>query len=290
MKSEFLTEIERLDPQVDHCRIVYLTLCDGFLWDVTRSLELALFRTFAAPSIGGLLHRTGEFEKNGQKRYDDTTLLLLTILQSGYDSEFGSRAIARMNKTHSHFPISNEDYLFVLSTFVIDPIDWIDRFGWRKLTDKERQSQFLFWRNVGVRMKLHSLPDSLAQMETESWQYVETHFAFDNANQRVADATIRIVKGWLPSTLGRFVKPVTASLLDARTRAAVGIGNPSLVTRGTVNFALKTRSMVKRLTHLWHEPDWPSGQRTYPGGYQIEELAPRRILEIEQSDTANQQQ
>lgn len=79
MKSEFLTEIERLDPQVDHCRIVHLTICDGFLWDVTRSLELALFRTFAAPSIGGLLHRTGEFEKNGQKRYDAVVIDDLTV-------------------------------------------------------------------------------------------------------------------------------------------------------------------------------------------------------------------
>ena len=277
-----------MDPETDHSRIVYLTLCDGLLWDVTRSLELALFRTFAAPSIGRLLHRTGEFETNGQKRYDDTTLLLLTILRRGYDSEVGSQAIDRMNKSHSHFPISNEDYLFVLSTFVIDPIDWIDRFGWRKLSDNERQSLFLFWRNVGIRMKLQSIPESLTQMETESWQYVEDHFTFDEANQRVADGTIEIVKGWLPAMLSPFVRPVASTLLDDRTRNAVGMQQPSRATRQAVHWGLRTRAVVKRFTHLRHQPDWPSGQRTYPDGYQIDQLAPRRLLEIEQSEALRQ--
>ena len=45
------------------------------------------------------------------------------------------------------------------ATFVIDPISWIDRFGWRRLSDKETQSLFLFWRNIGQRMGLQSLPD-----------------------------------------------------------------------------------------------------------------------------------
>lgn len=252
------------------------------MWDITRSLELALFRTFAAPSIGGLLHRTGEFERNGQKRYDDTTLLLLSILRYGYDSEVGMRAIERMNKTHSHFPISNENYLFVLSTFVIDPISWIDRFGWRRLSDKETQSLFLFWRNIGERMGLQSLPDSLNQMETESWAYVNNHFEYDDANHQVARGTVNIVKGWLPKILGRFVEPVAASLLDARTRDAVGMQHPSQLTQRAVSWALKTRSTAKRITRLRHQPDWPSGNRTYPHGYEIEELAPKRILEIEQ--------
>ena len=32
-----------------------------FPWDITRSLELALLKTFCLPSISGLLQRTGEF-------------------------------------------------------------------------------------------------------------------------------------------------------------------------------------------------------------------------------------
>jgi len=287
MRSKFLTEIRNLDPAPDHCRIVKLTLSDGFLWDVTRALELALFRTFAAPSVGRLLHRTGEFEENGQKRYDDTTLLLMTILRDGYDGPIGSRSIARMNKTHAHFKISNDDYLFVLSTFVIDPIDWIDRFGWRRLEEVEKQALFLFWRNVGERMELQSLPDSLAQMESESWKYVGSHFAYDAANQHVADGTLNIVRGWLPGFLGSFASPVAASLLDSRTRDAVGLQSPPPFVQPAVKWTLKTRAMWKRITKFGHQPDWPTGHRTYPTGYEIEQLAPERLLEIEQADAAS---
>ena len=33
-----------------------------FPWDVTQALGLALYRTYAVPSIGELLSATGEFE------------------------------------------------------------------------------------------------------------------------------------------------------------------------------------------------------------------------------------
>src|SRR5919112_21086 len=80
--------------------------------------HLALFRTFASPRIGALLHKTGEFEARAQKRYDDTDLIVSEIVEHGPDSERGARAIARMNAIHARFAIANEDFLYVLSTFV----------------------------------------------------------------------------------------------------------------------------------------------------------------------------
>ena len=90
-ESRYLREIRRLDPVADHSRIVYLDTCFEFPWDTTRSLELALFRTFAVPSIAALLDTTGEFGRAPQKRYDDTDLILSTIVEAGYDSEAGKR-------------------------------------------------------------------------------------------------------------------------------------------------------------------------------------------------------
>jgi hypothetical protein len=131
--SPWLDEILGLDPLRDHKRIVYLDTCFEFPFDTTRSLEFALFRTFAVPSIGGLLDRTGEFAQRAQKRYDDTDLILSTLVEEGYDSELGKRAIRRMNQIHGRFEISNDDFLYVLSTFVFEPIRWNERFGWRRL-------------------------------------------------------------------------------------------------------------------------------------------------------------
>jgi len=45
-----LREILELDPLRDAQRIVYLDLAYEFPFDTTRSLELALFRTFGSPA------------------------------------------------------------------------------------------------------------------------------------------------------------------------------------------------------------------------------------------------
>jgi hypothetical protein len=44
-------EISQLDAQADCQRIVYLLTCYEFPFDITRSLELALFHTFGSRSV-----------------------------------------------------------------------------------------------------------------------------------------------------------------------------------------------------------------------------------------------
>src|ERR687886_671140 len=100
--------IRRLDPVCDAERIVYLDACYEFPFDITRSLELAFFRTFAVPSIATLLASTGEFTERSLKRYDDTDLLISAFVEHGPDSDIGRAAIRRMNQLHGRFDISND--------------------------------------------------------------------------------------------------------------------------------------------------------------------------------------
>ena len=78
-----LHAIERLDPEKDHQRIIFLSTCYDFPYDTTRALEFALFRTFCIPSISALLDRTGEFSQRPQKRYDDTDIIVSELLEWG---------------------------------------------------------------------------------------------------------------------------------------------------------------------------------------------------------------
>ena len=105
-RRRILERIVQLDPEKDHRQIVFLDTCYEFPFDVSRALEFALYRTFAVPSIGALLDRTGEFNYRAQKRYDDTDLILSTILEYGYDSPEGRAAIRQMNRMHGRFNIS----------------------------------------------------------------------------------------------------------------------------------------------------------------------------------------
>ncbi len=180
-ESRYLREIRRLDPVADHSRIVYLDTCFEFPWDTTRSLELALFRTFAVPSVAGVLDASGEFGRAPQKRYDDTDLILSTIVEAGYDSDEGKRAIRRMNRIHGRFEISNDDFLYVLSSFVFEPIRWNARFGWRPLIETEKLATFEFWREVGRRMAIKEIPASYAELERYNEEYERRAFPADGA-------------------------------------------------------------------------------------------------------------
>jgi MFS family permease len=53
------------------------------------------------------------------------------VLEHGIGSEPGRAAIKRMNQMHGAYPISNDDKLYVLCTFVTMPIRWLDAYGWR---------------------------------------------------------------------------------------------------------------------------------------------------------------
>ena len=75
-RGDWLHRIEQLDPERDHHEIYRIMVGHEFPWDMNQSLSFALFRTYAVPSIGALLARTGEFEQRAQKRYEDTGLIL----------------------------------------------------------------------------------------------------------------------------------------------------------------------------------------------------------------------
>ena len=122
-------EIERLDPERDFERISFLSTNHDFPWDVEQSLSLAFFKTYGIPTISELLDSTGEFRERAQKRYDDTELILAEILDNGMDSERGREANRRLNRMHGRYEIRNEDYLYVLATFVLVPLRWNRKYG-----------------------------------------------------------------------------------------------------------------------------------------------------------------
>src|SRR5437660_6720423 len=181
--------IQRLEPERDHQRIVFLSSCHDFPFDTTRSLEFALFRTFCVPSISTLLDRTGEFRQRSQKRYDDTDIIVSELMEWGYDSNRGKRALRRMNQLHGRFAIANEDFLYVLSTFVYEPIRWNQRFGWRPLTEQEKLAGFHFWRVIGRRMNIRAIPETFEAFERYNVEYERREPRYAASNRVIADDT-----------------------------------------------------------------------------------------------------
>jgi hypothetical protein len=274
--SPYLQEVRGLDPVSDHLRIVYLDTCFEFPWDTTRALELALFRTFAVPSVAALLDSTGEFARGAQKRYDDTDLILSTIVEAGYDSEDGKRAIRRMNSIHGRFAISNEDFLYVLSSFVFEPIRWNARFGWRPLIETEKRATFEFWREVGRRMAIRDLPETYDELERLNVDYERRHFRRTEASERVGRATRDMFLGWFPGLPSRFGAQAIYALMDDRLLDAFGFPRPPGALRPIVEKALRTRARVVASVPPRRRPRLRTRRRTrtYGRDWQLETLGP----------------
>lgn len=276
MAASNLEQIRQLDPHREHQRIVFLSMRLDFPFDTTRALELALFRTYCVPSISTLLDRTGEFGQRAQKRYDDTDILISELVDWGYDSERGRRAISRMNALHGRFQIANRDFLYVLSTFIYEPIRWNARFGWRLLCEEEKLAYYYFWREVGSRMKIQDIPESYEAFETFNREFEQRHFRFSETNQRVGIATRELFVSWLPRPFARLVRACIYALLDEPMLNAFGFRRPSRLMRWLVTSALRARAFALRFTPARRRPLLRTAlrQASYPDGYTIEHVGP----------------
>ena len=274
-RDAILQEIKRLDPVADHQRIAFLTSLHEFPWDTTRSLELALFRAFAVAKGTGLLAGTGEFTQRTQKRYDDTVLILAEILEHGYDSERGKAAFRRMNQMHGRHPIPNDEFIYVLSTFVFEPIRWNERFGWRPLNPNEKLAAYYFWREIARRMNIRDVPDTYEGLEDYYDEFARQHYRFAPENLALAEATRDLLLGWyLPRVLWPLGRPFVHALMDDQLLEAVGLRRPPAVVRRAAEGAVRLRSRIVRRLPARRRPRLITQRRhpTYPNGYRIEEL------------------
>ena len=267
----------RLDAVTEHQRIIANLSMYEFPWLITRALEFALFRTYAVPSISQLLADTGQFTRYGQRRYDDTSLIIAEISENGYDSERGRAALRRMNRLHGRFDISNDDYLYVLSTFIFEPHRWVERFGWRTFTKNEQDAGFIFWCEVGKRMNIQHIPATIADYEAFNRAYEREHFRYSGSNAVIGEATVQIFINWYPAPTRPFVREAIYALMDDPLREAFGFPKASTALTGLLANGLKLRGRMIR--HLFPPRTMPyrvsqSPNRTYPFGYEIERLGP----------------
>jgi len=279
-KSPDLGQLKRpdtsgLDPDKDARMIVLALAAWDFPWDIEKSLEFALFRTYAVPSISSLLVRTGEFEDRTRKRYDDTELILAEIGEHGAEHPRGAAALKRMNEMHGRFRIPNEDMLYVLSTFVFEPMRWIERFGWRQLSAKEITAIFNYYRDLGARMGIRNIPEDLATFETFNRDYEQRNFQYAESNARIGNKTLDLMLGfYLPRFLFRLARPGAYALMDQPLLSAMGFPAAPRWLQWTVPAALRVRAGLLRLLPKRRRPHLLTRVRrpTYPNGYRVDEL------------------
>lgn len=250
-----------------------------FSWEINRALELAVLRTFCVPRISRLLHATGEFVHRPQKRYDDTSLILGNIMKWGYDSPQGRAAIAQMNRIHNRYAIDNQDFLYVLSVLIYEPVRWNRRFGWRPFKLTEKYALFEFWRVVGQRMGIMDIPETYEAFEQFNQAYEAQYFAYHPSNQVIGNAVVTLMQSWFPAILTPLIPWVVRTVIDKPMRRALGWSQPPQMLTQVVCWGLrKSRQGLRwfpRRRQSAFKIDEPN--QTYPVGYDIRQLGPAHV-------------
>ncbi len=279
MKGRYanLRRIEQLDPEVDHDEIFQLVAYYEFPWEVVQGTSIAFMRDYGVPTISDLLDRTGRFRDDGQKRYDDTVLIGQEYAIDGIDSERAHAAVRHLNKIHGHYGIPNHEFRYVLATTLVGPVRFIQRYGYRPMHPHEVAAMTKVTTRLGQLMGIKDLPTTYAEYERMHDDYEAERFAYDPANTRVAEASIKIVTDWYPRPVRGLYRRITIAMLDEPLRVALGLPKQPAWLVALLDRALRIRARVVR--HLppraFGDPYRHDAGRTYPFGYRLSDLGPR---------------
>ena len=132
---------------------------------------------------------------------------------------------------HGAYGISNDDMRYVLSTFVVIPMRWMDRFGWRPMSESERVASANYYRELGRHMNIKDAPATYQGFTALLDAYEREHFAYSPGGRAVADATLELLVGFYPRPLRPLLRRSTLALLDPPLRDAFRYPEPGAATR-----------------------------------------------------------
>ena len=196
-------------------------------------------QTYGIPSVSSLLVATGQLADipTASKRIADTGVLLLEFALNEPASERAIQAIARMNFLHAGYrkagKITNDDMLYTLSLFALEPGRWVRKYEWRELTELELCACGTYWKSMGDAMDVSysTLPSSasgwndglqwLDEVEAWSLKYEEAYMVPAVTNKQLADAHLDILCINIPAGLLGPCKKIVSVFLGERLRKAM---------------------------------------------------------------------
>lgn len=279
-----LLALNQLNIEEDYQTIVkYLADHDAPL-DYLISGELAQIQTFAIPSISKLLQQTKQYQNNGVKRLDDTRAILTECMTDSVESDRGLHMVEHLNWIHGHYEINNDDYLYTLALFIIEPARWMDTFGYRSLTDREKYAGYLAFRSLGQAMGIKNIPESRDEFVTWYQDYRRQHMVYHPDNKKVTDGLIDGMKEMFPFFIRPIIRPVILTLInDPELLEATGQKAPSYSVQKSIRALMAIRKKLQRVINPWQRKGFENsylGQhyKSYPTGYQNCVLGPDKIV------------
>lgn len=238
---------------------------------------LSYFRSFGVPELSATLVDRGGIERNPSKRSFDTAIIIYELISDGVDGPRGQAMVDVLKRAHKGVPGSPDDYLYVLLTLLIVPVEHVNTFSRRRLTPQEHESAFRFFMDLGEHMGIESHLTSYAEAEAFFRDYERERVAASAAGRHLFQLTFDLYLDHLPKP----VRPLGARLLSALFNDKViseilGLPVPSRLFATSVRCALRLKSRLSWLAHRGRNsaPAFVPGEpiRTYPDGYSIDDI------------------
>lgn len=271
---------------------------------MTKALEFGLFKTYAIPSISSLLVRTRELVDNVSRRYDDTDLIVRECTERPPGSFRADLSIQRLNFLHGQYPsITNEEYIYVLCVFIVEPVRWISKYGYRCVHPIEKESSYIIWKDIGIKMGIRDIPESFENAAQYMDQYEEKFMVYHPNNVILAKSTLSFFLSIVPSFFRPLGERIVHALCNERLRLALEYPTPPCWLVWVTNGSLYAASYFNRLLALprrkalLRTPDYPETfdnegkpiihracpmfnayDENYRNGYRIDELGPERYV------------
>lgn len=234
----------------------------------TIGLHFALFRPYGIPTISDLAVKTAQLStaKNVPRRYADTTVLLSDLYGAEPTSDRCIAAYVRLNYLHGHYikegKISNNDMLYTLALLLGQPVEWINRYEWRQLTDLEICAMAVVHKAMGEDMNIsfEVLPsystgwkDGLHFCrELDAWarEYERVHMVPNRNNYDTAVATVQLILSTYPTFMRGVITKVLSSFLDERLRKAIMFDEAPPLYTSLLNGFMRLRRLYLRYLAL----------------------------------------
>lgn len=237
--------------------------------------QLAFLRPFAVPHLADILASSGSTQRDASHRAYRTGLMMYEVIHGRLDSPRARRIITAINLAHRGLPAADEDFAYVLDSFIVVVTRHMDRMGWRATTVAERNATWRFYSRLAQLLNIADPPASFDHAAERFDRYEAVHVRSSAATRELGAATLSILQDRLP----RVVRPFAPYLFSAQLgapRVAQALGLPTVTgpVRRLVRGAGAVQGRLQAKRHAT-EPFFVPGQaagRSYPDGYTLEEL------------------
>ncbi|HEY7933049.1 MAG TPA: oxygenase MpaB family protein [Solirubrobacteraceae bacterium] len=253
--------IAALDPVEDHEEVARLTLevLYGDPVAVHAGLLIGFSRQVAVPSIARVIYRGGGGDtlRDVARRIDDTLALFGAFLKWGPSSPEGRAAIARMERIHSRFPITDEQKRYTLATLILEPDRIARHLGVDQFTAGQREAIWRFWLSVAEQMPLGGLPATPEELRRWMLEYEREHWRYTDDGRRVVerffeDWTTR----WFPRPARFLGRQALLALMDDALRAALHLEAPNKHLQRLLRASARASSPLMLLRPIASDRSW----------------------------------